>query len=387
MKVLLLAGEASGDRMAASIARSLRAREPGVEIRAMGGEHLAREGVPLVVDSTPLAVVGIVEVLRVLAPLLKARTSLLAEMDSWRPDVVVPVDYPDFNLRIASAARARSIPVAWVVSPQVWAWRPGRVPAFARAVSRMLVLFPFEPAAWEAAGVPVEHVGHPILDQPALPSRADARRALGMDAGDLALAILPGSRRSEMARTWPVFAAAAARLAATRPELRVLVPLAPGLTAGDLRAADARPAVVSVHAGGMREVIAASDAAAVASGTATLETALVPCPLVAGYRVSRATMVLSRWLAEPGFLARGVFCLPNLVLGEAVVPEFYQEAFTPDRVASALAPLLDDEKARASARESLGRVREALGGLGGVGASARIADAVLDVARSRSRGA
>lgn len=378
MKVLLLAGEASGDRMAAGVVRALKALHPGVEVRAMGGAALRAAGAELVVDSTRLAVVGISEVIGVLPELLRARAALHREIEAWRPDVLVPVDYPDFNVRIAAWAKARGVPVAWLVSPQVWAWRPGRVAGFARAVSRMLVLFGFETETWRRAGVPVEHVGHPLLDLPPSPSRQDARRALSLPADARVLAVLPGSRRSELARTWPVFAAAAGELSRTRKDLRVVVPVAPGLDASLLPASLAAPAQPLLVPGGMELAVAACDAALVASGTATLETALVPRPLVVGYRVSSATMALSRWLADPEFLRRGIYCLPNLVLSRAVVPELYQERFETGAVVRELAPLLDDAARREAFERELLSLRAALGG---PGAFERIARAILATAR------
>lgn len=379
MKVLLLCGEPSGDRMGAGIARALRRLVPGVEIRAMGSRSLQEAGVPLVVDATRLAVVGISEVLAMLPELLRARARLRREIAEWRPDVLVPVDYPDFNVRIARWAKDRGTRVAWIVSPQVWAWRPGRVASFARAVSRMVVLFPFEVDTWRRAAVDVELAGHPLLDMPEPPSREQARRALGIEPDARAIALLPGSRRRELLRTWPVMAGAASRLAARAP-LSVVVPRAPGLDAALLDERLAAPARVTITEGRMHDAVAACDVAAVASGTATLETALVPRAMVVGYRVSAATMALSRWLADAEFLARGTYCLPNLVLGRAVVPELYQERFTVDAVEAALAPLLDDAAARHAMERELLALRPALGG---PGALDRMAASIADVARSR----
>ena len=377
MKVLFLAGEASGDRMAANVLRALRRLRPDVEASAMGGAALREAGARLVVDSTHLAVVGISEVVRVLPELLRARSALRRELAQRRPDVVVPVDYPDFNVRIALHARSLGVPVAWLVSPQVWAWRGGRVPLFARAVSRMLVLFPFELEPWRRAGVPAEHVGHPLLDLPAPPSREEARDALGLPADARVLALLPGSRRSEIARTWPVFAEAAARLAATRPDLRCAVPLAPGIGEALLPWRAGAP-LLRVRAG-MTAVTAACDAALVASGTATLETALVPRALVVGYRVSGLTMALSHLHAAKGFVERGLFSLPNLVLGRRVVPELYQDRFDAAAAEAAIAPLLDDPAARAAMVAELAELRPALGG---PGAHERVALAVIATAGS-----
>jgi lipid-A-disaccharide synthase len=376
MRILLLAGEPSGDRLGASVARALRALSPGVEIAAMGGAELRAAGVPLVVDSTALSVVGLTEVVGHLPELLRARSALRQEIADRPPDVLVPIDFPDFNIRIAAWARARAIPVAWLVGPQVWAWRPERIPSFARAVSRMLVLFPFEVETWRRAGVAVEHVGHPMADLPEIP-RDVARDALsvGRDGGAV-VALLPGSRRKEVRHIWPIFAMAAHQLAQQRPDLSFLVPLAPGISPADLESPP--PARTRFIAGRAAEVVAACDVAAVASGTATLETAIAGRPLVVGYRVGRITMILSRLAADPAFLARGLLALPNLVLGRPVVPELYQERFTPDAIAAELARLLDDEDgARLRLTRELTYLRQAIGG---PGASERIARAILATA-------
>lgn len=363
--------------MAARVARCLRALKPGVEIRAMGGAQLASEGVELIVDSTRLAVMGIAEVAGVLPALLRARRVLRRAIEDWRPDVLVPIDYPDFNIRLAAWARRRGIPVAWVVSPQVWAWRPTRVRQYSRAVSRMLVLLPFEAGTWRAADVPVQDVGHPLLDLPPAPDRATARALLGLPRDGRVLALLPGSRRSEISRTWPVFAETAARLARGRPDLRMVLPVAPGLDASLFAPGTLPPELLQFAEGGMDLATAACDVALVASGTATLETALVPRPLIVGYRVARSTMAIGRWLADPEFLSRGTYCLPNLVLGRAIVPEFYQERFTPELLAAEAARLLDDQDARLALESELLELRSALGG---PGAHARIAQAIVEVA-------
>jgi lipid-A-disaccharide synthase len=391
VKVLLLAGEPSGDRLAAGVARAIRELRPGAAIRAMGGAASRGAGAEIVVDSTPLAVMGLTEVVTHLPALMRARRALVRELRESPPDVLVAVDYPEFNLGLATVAREAGIPVAWIVSPQVWAWRPHRVTRYARAVSRMLVLFPFEVETWRRAGVPVSHVGHPLLDlMDDAPERGAARAALGLPPGGRVLALLPGSRRKEIAQHWDVMARTAAGLCATRPDLRVVVALAAGrdesaLDLAPFASSGTKPLVVRAEAGsGAGLVLAACDVAAVASGTATLEAALVPRPLVACYQVGRLTMALGRRLADRGFLARGLYALPNLVLGREVVPELYQERLTQPALAAALAKLLDDERERARVTAELAELRPALGG---PGACARAARSIVDLAegtRARS---
>lgn len=384
MRILLLAGEPSGDRHAAAVARALRRLEPSVELVAMGSDELAAAGAELVVDSSELAVVGLTEVLGSLGALLAARRTLREEIDRRPPSVVVPVDYPDFNLRIARHARRRGVPVAYFVSPQVWAWRSGRVPSIGRAVSRMLTVFPFESEVYERHGVPVEHVGHPLLDEAEpVPSRDTARRRLGIGLEERVVALLPGSRRKEVHHVWPVLVDAARRLVERKGELRFVVPLAPGLRSELLEeVAPSRALDMLVVASGFDDVVAACDVAAVASGTATLQVALAGRPLVVGYRVSALTYALSRRLADAAFLERGLFSLPNLVLGRRVVPELYQHRFRGDEVAAELARLLDSETARALQRKGLASLRDALGG---PGCAERVARAALSLAREGSR--
>jgi lipid-A-disaccharide synthase len=382
VRVLLLAGEPSGDRYAAGIARAVADLRPDAEVRAMGGGALRQAGVELVVDSTELAVMGLTEVLSHLPQLLRARRELRACLDEWKPDVVVPVDYPEFNLRIAGDARKRGIPVAWFISPQVWAWRPGRVPGIGERISKMLVIFDFETALYEKHGIPVEHVGHPLMDFLAPPPSAEAaRKELGLPLGGEVVALLPGSRLSELRRTWPVLAAAARRLAGQRPGLSFVVPLAPGLDERHLREIDAAEGLaLSLRPEALVPALAAADASAIASGTATLEAGLLGHPFLVGYRVSGLTMALSRFLAEPDFLARGLVALPNLVLGEQVVPELLQESFTPEAVAEELGSLLGDPARRARMEARLAELPERLGGAGTL---ERVARAALEVAAGR----
>lgn len=380
MRVLLLAGEPSGDRYAAGIGRALKKIEPSVELKAMGAAAQRAAGTELVVDATRLAVMGLTEVLSRLPELFAARRELRRLLDEWRPDVVVPVDYPEFNLRVAADARARGIPVAWFISPQAWAWRPGRVPGIGRRVSKMLVVFPFEVELYERHGIPVEHVGHPLMDFHSEPPPRDAaRRELGLPREGELVALLPGSRLTELRRTWPVLAGTARLLARRRPGIRFVVPLAPGLESSQLLAIDeGRGFESSVQPEAFVPALAAADTAIVASGTATLEAALLGRAFAVGYRVSRTTFTLGRRLADRGFLARGLFALPNLVLGEEVVPELYQERFVPERVAAELESLLDDDERRAHVESRLAELPEKLGGPGTL---ERVARAVVATAR------
>ncbi len=380
MRILLLAGEPSGDRYAAGIAEAIARELPTAEFKAMGASSVQAAGAELVVDSTQLAVMGLTEVLAHLPQLLRARRDLRACLDDWKPDVVVPVDYPEFNLRIAADARKRDIPVAWFISPQAWAWRPGRVPGIGRRVSRMLVIFPFEVALYEKHGIPVQHVGHPLMDfiAPA-PSKEAARQALGLPPEGEIVALLPGSRVSEIRRTWPVLVGAARLLAEKRPGVSFFVPLAPGLEEQQLRTVDAAEGLsLSMRADAFVPALSAADTSAIASGTATLEAGLLGRPFLVGYRVSPLTMRLGKHLADPDFLKRGLVSLPNLVLDEEVVPELLQDRFTPETVSAELESLLGDEQRREVIEAKLAELPERLGGPGTLD---RVARAVIETAR------
>jgi lipid-A-disaccharide synthase len=382
VRVLLLAGEPSGDRYAAGIARALREKVPGADIRGMGGQLSREAGVSLIVDSTELAVVGLTEVLSKLPALLRARFRLRQAIERWRPDVVIPVDYPEFNLKIAGFAKEQGSRVAWFISPQAWAWRSGRVPGIGRRISKMLVIFPFECALYEQHGIPVEHVGHPLMDfRDELPTRGTARAAFGIGDDAPVIGLLPGSRRSELKRTWPVLCETARRLVAERPALRFLLPLAPGIEASFLQSlASVEGLPIALAPGGMANVLAAADTAIIASGTATLEAALAELPFVTGYRVSLPTALITARLIEPEFRRRGLYTLPNLILGKEVLPELYQRRFRPEVLMRETLSLLEDERRR---QEVLTELRRIPALLGGPGTLARVADAALELGKLR----
>lgn len=371
-RILLSAGEASGDRLGAGLARALRRLRPDVELLGMGGEEMAEAGVRLVQDASQVAVVGVLEVLRHL-PALRAAMARLTEALDAKPDLLVPIDFPDFNLRLAGAAARRGVPVVYFVSPQVWAWRRGRVRVIRERVARMLVLFPFEVPFYEDAGVPVTFVGHPMAETEAVPPERTAALAagLGMIPGGRRLILLPGSRPGEVGRLLPRMLEAAALLRATRPDLEVVLPLARGLDAEEVRrrvAASPAPRT-RIHAGDYPAVLTLGTAAIAASGTATLDAALAGLPTAVVYAVQPATYLLGRLLVKVDHIA-----LPNLVLGRRLFPELLQGAFTPAAAAAAVAPWLDDPQGAAAVRKSLGEVRSRLGE---AGAMDRAAKAIL----------
>ena len=369
---MIVAGEASGDLHGATLARALRAAAPGARLTGMGGRRMAAEGVELLVDVTTAATVGGTEVVVGFPGLYRAYRRLRAAVTgSGRPDVLVVIDFPEFNLRLARAARRAGVAVAYFLPPQIWAWRPWRVRLIRRVVSLVLAVFPFETALYRRAGVPVAFVGHPVLDALSdAPARADARKDLGVDGDAPVIGLLPGSRRQEVAGVLPAMREAAAAIAAAHPGARFLVAQAPTVDAADLHA-DGGPPLRAV-AGRTYAVMRAADLLLVASGTATLEAALLGTPMVVCYRISRLSELLFKPLVRVPWIS-----LANIALGRAVVPELYQRALTGAALGREALRLLDSPAALAGQREAFG---ELAGALGTPGVGARAARHVLELA-------
>jgi lipid-A-disaccharide synthase len=331
---------------------------------------MAAAGVRLLYRAERVTVVGGTEVLGRLPALWRAFRALRGQLREQRPGVLVLIDFPEFNMRLARTARRLGVPVVYFIAPQVWAWRRSRVRAMARDVSRVLAIFPFEVGFYQEAGVPVEFVGHPLLDiMPAIDR--DAARAGLAGEGETLVGLLPGSRDAEVRRHLPVLLGAAARIVDRRPRTRLALPVAPTIAAAAVEAAvRAAGLPVKVLPGEAYRVMAAADLLLVASGTATLEAACYGTPMVVLYRLSSVSYALAR------ALVRGVshISLPNIVAGRAVVPELIQGRATSDGVAVAALLLLGDEVARAAQRAALLEVRARLGE---AGAGLRAARAVL----------
>ena len=374
LKIMLSAGEASGDRLGAGLARALSRLHPGVELVGMGGDEMAEAGVRLVRHASDVAVVGFVEVIRHLPTIRRAMASLDTVLRDERPDVFVPIDFPDFNLRLAAKAKAVEVPVVYYVSPQVWAWRKGRVRAMRRFVRRMLVLFPFESAFYEVEGVPSTFVGHPAASERARAARGELLPRLGLDPGRSVVALLPGSRVGEAGRLLPILLEAAEVLRRTHPSAQFALPRAKTIPAEFLEGFIARAAVKDIVVTGdaYPGILEVSDAAAVASGTATLDAALAGLPFVAVYTMQPVSYLIAKLLVRVDHIA-----LPNLVAGRRIVPELVQGACTPSSVARSIAAFLDDPGKAEALRSGLSGVRAALHG---DGAFDRAAAAVLEEA-------
>jgi lipid-A-disaccharide synthase len=372
----MVAGEASGDLHGATLARALLTLAPGLRLAGMGGARMAAAGVRLVQRAEPVSVVGGTEAFGRLPALWAAFRVLCSQLRNRRPAALVLIDFPEFNLRLARAARSLGIPVVYFVAPQVWAWRRGRLHAMARDVSRVLAIFPFEVGLYQEAGVPVEFVGHPMLDALPVRDRDDARSGLAA-GGDTLVGLLPGSRDAEVRRHLPVLLDAAERIASRWPRTRFALPVAPTIAvAGVETVVRASRIPIQVLPGEAYRVMAAADLLLVASGTATLEAACYGAPMVVLYRLSSASYAVAR------LLVRGVshISLPNIVAGREIVPEFIQGRATPGALATAALGLLEDDVARAAQRAALLEVRVRLGE---PGAGLRAARAVLRERRER----
>ncbi|MBZ0250526.1 MAG: lipid-A-disaccharide synthase [Burkholderiales bacterium] len=345
-RVAIVAGEASGDLLGAALVRAVRERFPGTEFYGIAGPKMLAAGATTLVPMEKLAVRGYVEALRSLPELLRIRADLAARLAADRPDLFIGVDAPDFNLGLETRLKRAGIPTVHYVSPSIWAWRAGRLPAIGRAADRVLALFPFEPPIYEKAGIAATYVGHPLADEmPLAPDRAEARAQLRLPESATAVALLPGSRRGELEAHADLFIDTARRLAERRPGTRFFVPLATRQTRdyfeSRLYAREAQGLDLTILFGHARLAFQAADAALVASGTATLEGALARCPMVITYRVPALTYRLMMRKALLPYVG-----LPNILAGEFIVPELLQEDATPGNLEQALGNWLDHKAAR-----------------------------------------
>ncbi len=343
MRLGMVAGEASGDLLASLLMRGLHERWSPVETFGIGGPRMIEQGFDAWWPSDRLAVHGYAEALKVYRQLVKLRTELGDRLLAQRPAAFLGIDAPDFNLGLEARLKAAGLKTIHFVCPSIWAWRGGRVHKLAASADHVLCLFPFEPALLAKAGVPASYVGHPLADSiPLEVPRAAARTALGLAEGDVIVAVLPGSRRGEIRHIAPAFARAVVLLQAARPDLRCVLPIAPGLRPliESLVAEAGAQGALQLVDGRSHEVMAASDVVMVASGTATLEAALFKRPMVIGYRVVWLSWQLMRHMRYQPWVG-----LPNVLSNEFVVPELLQDALTPDALAAEVLRWLDQPAA------------------------------------------
>jgi lipid-A-disaccharide synthase len=357
-RILVSAGEPSGDLHGAEVITALRARLPMARIDAVGGPRMREAGGTLLFPMERLSAMGGVEIVGRLPAHVGLYRRLAAGFRRHDWDLVLPIDYPGFHVRVARAARRAGVPVLYYIPPQLWAWRPGRARALAAAVDRLAVILPFEPAFFAGVGLPATYVGHPLLDRPAPPTREEARRALGIAPGARVLALFPGSREQEVRSHWATFLAAAERLRAEGRCDEIVVATTP---AG--RYPDPGPAHLCSDS---RLVLAAADACLAKSGTTTLEAALADVPMAVAYRMHPLSFALARRLVTVQWVS-----LVNLIADREVVPELLQERLTVPGLVGALGPLLAAGSPERQAQ--LAGLEEVRRRLGSPGASARVA--------------
>lgn len=375
-EILIIAGEASGDLHGAGVAERLRAVRPDVPLVGMGGDRMAAAGVQLFERAE--GVVGFVEVLKHLPAHLRLLRTVKAHLRSGRVGLIILIDYPGFNLRVARAARDAGVPVLYYITPQVWAWKPGRVTLMAEVITRAAVILPFEEQLLRDAGIDTTFVGHPLLDRAqSLPDKAEARRRLGLRADREVLALFPGSRAQEIERHLHAFGEVARELQRRRPGLEVVVSVAP-----TIQLDQSHLPFPMVRAQSF-DVLRAADVALCKSGTTTLEAAVAGCPCAVVYKTSAITYWIAKQLVRIPHIG-----LLNVVAGREVAPEFVQEAFTTTAVADALTPLFAaDSGARRQMLDGMAEIRRMLGTPGAAGRVAEMAAGMVDAGPTERSGA
>ncbi len=376
MKIMISAGEASGDLHGASVAAALKEIAPSVEVFGMGGSAMAQAGVEILYDIADLGVMGLVEVLRNLPKLFRVRALLKRAMQKRRPDVLVVIDYPGFNVRLAKIAKQLGIPVVFYISPSVWAWGAGRAKEVAELASRVAAIFPFEAEAYRKAGAQVTFVGHPLLDIVKTErSRESIRFEYGVDEAETAILLLPGSRKQEIEKLLPSMLDAAEELQRRPGNCRFFLPVAPTIPRAMLESQlEGRSIAVTLTDGRTYDLMKMADAAIAASGTVTLEAALLGLPCVVIYKMATVTYWLGKRLVRIPHIS-----LPNIVAGRKVIPELLQEAVCGSVIAQEINKMLQPENRRRLAQD-MAEVRDKLGEPGAV---KRVAEEIAAVAEGR----
>lgn len=373
LTICFSAGESSGDRHAANMFLEMKNRRPDIQGIGMGGAKMAEAGVDIRYDSAAIAVIGVVEVITHYREIRRALTLMRQLLVSEKPDLLVCVDYKEFNFKLAGFAKRHGVKVLFYVSPQVWAWRAGRVKQYGKVIDMMAVIFPFETRYYEAENVPVRYVGHPSVDKvhPRY-SKAEDLARFKLASSHPVVGLLPGSRVNEIKRMLPVMLAAAERLQADLPGLQFILPqadsIADTLLAGYLSPSSVNITVVKNEP---YEVMQCCDAVMTTSGTATLEIALLTVPMVIGYKLASLTYWLGRWLVKTPYIG-----LPNIIAGNSIIKEFIQHDATAENLAAEVLRILVDKPYADEMRENLKKVKRELG-LGG--ASKNMAELALDM--------
>ena len=376
--VVFSAGEASGDQHAAHVFEALKLRIPNVRGLGMGATRMQQAGIELAYDSSGIGVIGLVEVLKHYAEIHRALKLMQALVVKERPDLLVCVDYKEFNLKLAKFAKAHGIKVLFYVSPQVWAWRPGRVETYGRAIDMMAVIFPFETAYYDAKQVPVRYVGHPSVDKvKPLRSRVEDLQVYGLNPDKAVVGVLPGSRSHEIKRMLPVMLEAAQALHQEQPEMQFLLPQADSISDAVLDAYLQNCRVpIHVIKQEVYDVIQCCDAVMTTSGTASLEIALLGIPMVITYRLSTFTYWLGRLLVNIKFIG-----LPNILAGRSIVRELIQDDLTAKNLSEEILSLLQHGSYRNACLVGLQEVKTQLGQGGG---TQKMADLIVEMLANES---
>ena len=368
--IMIVAGEASGDMHGANLVREMLRIDPALNFYGIGGKKLLEEGVKLLANASDMAVVGLTEVISKLGSILKIMGMMKRSLDERRPDLVILIDYPDFNLPLANAAKKRGIKIFYYISPQVWAWRKGRIGQIKKTVDKMAVILPFEVDTYGQEGFTVNYVGHPLLDMVKLNySKQESRKNFGLAENKITIGILPGSRLSEVGKLMPELLRASEILAQKMPEVQFVLPLADTLEEKIItKIISGFNVKVKIISGHTYDVISCADLALVASGTATLETALLGIPMVIVYKISLLSYIIGRLIVDVKNIG-----LVNIIAGKTIVPELIQGDACGKRIAvEALAILTNEEKKQEMIKELMA-IRARLGEPGAAIRAAQIA--------------
>jgi lipid-A-disaccharide synthase len=370
--VLMVAGEASGELHGANLVRAMKGLNPDIAVSGIGGRRMEEAGVEILIPCSDMAVVGLTEVFSRLAAIIRAHLTIRSMLKKSPPDLLILIDYPDFNIHLAGAARRCGVPVLYYISPQVWAWRRGRVRKIARRVDRMAVILPFEREFYRNTGarMTVDYVGHPLIDNvPDDLDKEEIKRELGLGKDDKILGLLPGSREEEVKRLLPSMIDAADILSSRYAGLKCVLPVAQTISHDLIRSIARRSSLeIIIAPKDIYRGLAVCDMAIVASGTATLETAIMGVPMIIAYRVSPLSFWIGKMLVKVPYVG-----LVNLVAGKKVVPELIQEEVTPQGLADKAISILEDEKTKTAMVKDLRMVKERLGSPGASIRTARIA--------------
>ncbi len=369
----MIAGEASGDLHGSHLVKELLSLDPSLRIYGVGGEKMKNEGVELIADSNKMAVVGITEVLLKLKSIYRIYRKLKNSLTADSPSLVILIDYPDFNLRFAREAKKKNIPIVYYISPQVWAWRKGRIKKIGRLIKKMIVIFPFEKTIYEKAKIDVDFVGHPLLDSIRSQfSREEAFQKFSLSSGVTTIGLLPGSRMNEVKRHLPQMIGAISLISRQINPVQFIIPVAPGLDWEEVQnLVGSKRENIRVVENNIYDVMRISDVVIVASGTATIEAAIMGAPMIVVYRVSPFTYLLGKMLIKVKNIG-----MVNIIAGKTVVPELIQRDVTPEKITSAVVQILENPFKQEEMKKELSSVKEKIGN---PGASLRAAQIIISL--------